>query len=486
MKPIFFASIMVPTVLLAAVTAYGQEDYAANWSHHRDVFLNTTATGANVTADVADFPVLVRLDSGSAAVFADARGDGADIRFTGPGDSARLHHEIGHWDSAGQSAAIWVRVDTVKGNSGENLIRMHWGNASAADSSDGTAVFSNGFTNVWHLGNAPDADPRPNAIDGGNPAAPTNFPGEYSAQAGVIGLADHFRGGPGGTSTTDNDYLNLGTITTDYSNGFTFSVWIHPEVEGSGTVYYSASENNSDAAGLILAGIQGDPPGAKFRQRNSSDGGNVGIINGGFGDLTGPTNVWRHLVFTKAAGTGDMTVYMNGVLAASDFGGGSPAFSGATRAVNQLGITLAHMDYNDEAFVGLMEEARLADTERSAAWVKLENENQKSNQALVFFDSLPPVSLGGGSPAVREGDLFVQSAGGTTVFRMGGNPHGARLSVLDLRGRTVWSGTFAPGTDRLEWTGTAGRAGMHVARLARFDARGKIVEVTRKKLPPAR
>jgi hypothetical protein len=39
----------------------GQGSYTA-WSGHRDIVLNTSATGANVTGNVTKFPVLVRLD----------------------------------------------------------------------------------------------------------------------------------------------------------------------------------------------------------------------------------------------------------------------------------------------------------------------------------------------------------------------------------------------------------------------------------------
>jgi hypothetical protein len=483
MKPFIFTS----AALLVAALASGQENYETGWSHHRDVILNTTPGGANVSTTVTEFPLLVRLDSSSAHVFAQARGDGADIRSTKADDVTRLPHEIGHWDSAGGSAAIWVKVDTILGNSTENLIRMHWGNATAADSSNGTAVFSNGFTNVWHLGNATGTDPRPNAISGGNPATPTNFPGSYTAHPGIISFSDHMRGGGGGTGTINNDHLSLGEITTDYSQGFTFSVWIYPEIEGSGTTYYTASEDASGTGtgGIIVVGIQGNPPGAKFRMRNGTSGGNSGIINSDFGDLTGPTNTWRHLMYTKAAGNGDMDVYMNGVLAAGDFGAGTEAFSSVTRTVNQLGITLAHMNYNDDAFQGRMEEGRLANVGRSAAWVRLEFQNQRAAQTLVVFDSIP-ASVDRGRLASRRGDLSVHAVGGSVVFRVGENPHGARLTVLDLRGRAVWNGVVAPGIDRIEWAGAAGRTGMHVARLSRLDAHGKITGVTEEKVPLTR
>jgi hypothetical protein len=481
---------------LVATLAGAQENYNTAWSQHRSVFLNTTVSGAGVSGTVLNFPVLVRLGAADSATFAQARAGGVDLRFTKADNVTRLPHQIDHWDAAGRTAAVWVRVDSVKGNSSTQLIRMHWGNATAADSSNGTAVFSNGFTNVWHLGNASGVTARPNAIAGGNPATPTNFPGSYTAPRGVIGMGDTLRGGSGAAQAVLNDYLNLGTITTNYSGGFTFSVWLKPEVEGNGTTYYTASENASGTGtgGIIVIGIQGDPPGAKFRQRNATSGGNSGIINGGFGDLTGPTGVWRHLLYTKAGNSGQMDIYMNGVVAASDFGGGVADFASATRAVNQLGTTLAHMNYADDSFMGVMDEARLANTSRSADWAKLEYQNQRAAQTLVFFDSVP-VSIARTNPSARNAAFSAQVSGGSVFFRLdGANPDGARLTVVDLSGRAVWRGVMAPGSNHVVWNhrdakASAGHpltAGVYMVRVTLMDKQGRVILAADRKLLLAR
>src|SRR5690606_32079229 len=66
-------------------------------------------------------------------------------------DATPLPYQIESWSSG--AAAIWVKVDTIKGNNSTQKIRMHWGNGSAAAESNGAAVFdtANGFRGVWHL-----------------------------------------------------------------------------------------------------------------------------------------------------------------------------------------------------------------------------------------------------------------------------------------------------------------------------------------------
>ena len=64
-----------------------------------------------------------------------------------------MPHAIELWDKASGSAAVWVLLDLVKGNSKDQSIVMKWGHSSAPDISDSKAVFKrqNGFVGVWHL-----------------------------------------------------------------------------------------------------------------------------------------------------------------------------------------------------------------------------------------------------------------------------------------------------------------------------------------------
>ena len=124
---------------------------ASGWRHARTLTLDTTSAGANVPDDVANYPLAVLLDAGRFD-FSQARADGADIRFFDARGKA-LPHAIERWDRASASAAIWVRLDVVKGNSRDQRIEMRWGNPAAADVGDSKAVFrrADGFVGVWHL-----------------------------------------------------------------------------------------------------------------------------------------------------------------------------------------------------------------------------------------------------------------------------------------------------------------------------------------------
>src|SRR5690606_24132155 len=128
---------------ILAASAFAQEDYST-WAERRDITINTTnlSNGANVANPVHNFPVLVRLTSAQASVFA-AEGGRNSLRFTTE-DGTRLHHETELWDAVGQQAAIWVRVPTVLGNA-HTIIRMYAGKAGAVDSSNGPAVFDTAY-----------------------------------------------------------------------------------------------------------------------------------------------------------------------------------------------------------------------------------------------------------------------------------------------------------------------------------------------------
>ncbi|MBD3322312.1 MAG: DUF2341 domain-containing protein, partial [Chitinivibrionales bacterium] len=123
-----------------------------NWAYSKTLYLNTTSSGANVSQDINNFPVLIRLNA-SNFNFLQAKGNGDDIRFSKSDNQTAISYEIERWDSANQVAEIWVKIDTVFGNSNIQNFEMYWGNASASSQSNGAAVFSSSYDyeGVWHL-----------------------------------------------------------------------------------------------------------------------------------------------------------------------------------------------------------------------------------------------------------------------------------------------------------------------------------------------
>ncbi|EFK96964.1 transport protein ExbB2 [sediment metagenome] len=134
------------TIVLRA----GEEDFGT-WQYSKAIYLNTNTSGANVSSNVTNFPVLIRLDRtnfnfGEASIY------GNDLRF-GKNDTAFIPYQIEQWDAVNQVAQIWVKVDTVKGNDSTQYFTMYWGKSDADSRSDGSAVFdtANGYAGVWHM-----------------------------------------------------------------------------------------------------------------------------------------------------------------------------------------------------------------------------------------------------------------------------------------------------------------------------------------------
>ena len=142
----------------------------STFAYSNKVYVNTTASGANTTADVTNFPLLVRLTSANFN-FAQARTDGGDLRFA-DSTGALLPYELERFDATNKLAEAWVLLPTVKANNNSQWFRMYWGKASATSLSSPASVFqaSNGFAGVWHMdGTLTDASP-----DG--KTAPTSAP----------------------------------------------------------------------------------------------------------------------------------------------------------------------------------------------------------------------------------------------------------------------------------------------------------------------
>jgi hypothetical protein len=155
------------------------------WKYSRTLYLNTTASGAQVAGNVVHVPVLVRL-TGENFDFSQARSGGEDLRIT-KADTTALPYEIERWDPVTELAEVWVRVDTVYGNNNTQSITLYWGNPSASDNSNSTAVFntSDSIAAVWHLD--------PNCSD----ATDNRHDGTAISAAdtlGLIGLCKKFNG----------------------------------------------------------------------------------------------------------------------------------------------------------------------------------------------------------------------------------------------------------------------------------------------------
>jgi hypothetical protein len=351
-------------------------ELALGWAHRVRLDLETPVPGEGV---VTDFPLLVRLAGEDFP--RDAQAGGRDIRFARP-DGSPLPHEIERWDSLSGRAEIWVRMDTVRTDSGQPALWMYWGNPSAEDASAGAAVHDSagGSAGVWHLHQDPSGSP-PQMMDASVALNHGTFQGSGSRTSieAAVGLGVAFDG--------IDQYVSTANVQSD-PDVFTLSLWFRAAGEGKLAGFESGATGPSryfdrhlwlDSAGHLHFGIftpvpavlapadspyvrtgmnlPGEDPARPYIQR---------ILVSPDTYLDGN---W-HQVAAVLSPQGQ-SLYVDGVLAAADarvtdgaayqgywrFGGGS------------LGDWVGRS--NREYFQGQIDQASVALRARSAAWIRL-------------------------------------------------------------------------------------------------------------------
>jgi hypothetical protein len=411
-------------VTVGATQVPAASSYAA-WSGHRDIILNTSATGANVATDVLNFPVLVRLGSQESAIIAAANG-GNSIRFSKADDVTPLPYEIEHWSST--AAAIWVKVDSVKGNNATQKIRMHWGNGSAASESNGAAVFdtANGFVAAWHLGNATGTNPRPSAIPDAPSAIVRNVTGAYQPIPGIIGMADSLPGGAGldtvglfGVVRGSRPYIDMRGPYSGYNDltaGASYSIWVNPNtvpgVNGFARFLQMTSTdsvNNPTPANSRLAFLRHSGNGGSLAVRNGQEGG------GNTPAIAMPAGAWMHLAFSKT-GSGNTKIYVNGD-SVHTYTADNSALVNTDRTNTWIGRS---WDPANEYLNAKVDNVVLSKVGRTSAWFKLAYQNQKADNALTDI-GLPLLAPGAPTAVTATGGNAQATVSWTAPVSNGGS-----------------------------------------------------------------
>jgi biopolymer transport protein ExbB len=334
----------------------------AAWTHSAKVTLNTTASGANISQIIVDFPVLVRLNSVNFN-FSQARTNGEDMRFIKQDNSA-LAFEIEYWDSASAIAIIWVKIDTVYGNNSSQYFAMLWGNPSAKTKSNPAAVFdtSKGFQGVWHLGESGGTTQKDATYNKyiGTPEAMTGS----SDVMGIIARAQDFDGSSQCISVLNARNSRLDVQTDSF---YTVSSWVFARTLNNGLHVFLSK--GSAQYGLMI----------NKANRWEFYGGLVGY--GVDTTTTAPATANAWTLVTGVRNGMKQYLYINGVLADSTLlaAGTSPGISN-----NFYDLVIGRQsDDQSQWFDGIIDESRVEGIARSAGWNKLCYQNQRSDQVLV-------------------------------------------------------------------------------------------------------
>lgn len=348
--------------------------------YRKAITLDTTASGANVTSDVDKYPLAVQLDATNFD-FSQAQPMGTDVHFEKM-DGTALPHSIEHWDAAGKTAALWVKLDKVVGNMAGQAIRMVWGVPGAAATADSKAVFStaDGFYGVWHL------DEDGNTTAGGYKDASAHEAHGTGVNmiAGSRVAARIGKGidldNPSGQNTARWVRVD-GEKATAFNPGppITVSVWAlahsypitsYETIMSKGDTSWSLQRVTYDTGtGYQSCLLAGGQPGYHFCIYD-------------FPKQPLVTEQWLH--FMLVLDEPNMTLYINGTLNKQGSG------TGWNQGAHPLGIGNQTQFDGRRQWDGTLDEARVMQAARSASWAKLDFETQKAAQKAIKYGVSEP------------------------------------------------------------------------------------------------
>ncbi|MDB5047802.1 MAG: C-terminal target protein, partial [Fibrobacteres bacterium] len=343
-------------------------DFSA-WTYTSQINFNTTATGANITNNLTNFPLLVRLDSNN-FIFPQADPAGKDIRFADP-DGNILSYEIGRWDATLKKAEIWVMVPQIDANSDRDYIDMYWGNSAATALSSGSAVFNSGMNwkGVWHLNQSGAQPSFSDASATGNTATGQGVANGDTSTA-IIGYG-YKLDGSSKFLTSSVSYSNPGTFTT--------SCWFKTTTTSGGKLIGFGSSQTGGSGNYD-----------RHTWMDNTGKLNFGVYNGAIRTVSSTSayndGAW-HLVTSRFGASGEF-LYVDGIEVASN--------ASITTAENTTGYWRAGYDNIGGSwtpvptsfyFNGTLDEVRINHSEQSADWIKFSYYNQKQNSAILSYSN---------------------------------------------------------------------------------------------------
>jgi hypothetical protein len=400
--------------------------YNSAWRYRLAITINHT----NVAANLTNFPVLINLTNSALQQFAKTNGN--DILFTSNNGTTKLAHEIESYTNSNGTLVAWVNVPLLSATT-DTLLYLYYGNAAASNQQNVAGTWDSSFKGVWHL-NTVFTDSTSNSFNGVN--------------TGTINGAGRISNGRTFVRADGDDYITVTGLMGSPAS-ITLSAWVN------------LSSTDTKGAEIISLGDHAS-------LRHDRNTGLLGFFYDGttWHNTISGTNVvgtgWRYVAYTVDAVAKTQIVYVDGVQSASTALTNSLSFTGL--APN----TILGKHGNGQTaytFDGTMDEVRVAQTSRSAAWLSTEFNNQRApgtfqsvgTPEIAVATKLAITSVNGGSsPTVGTPFNVVIQA-----LDDAGNPQNARSNTavsLSLNTGTgalggTLTGTILAGTNSVTITG---------------------------------
>ncbi len=215
--------ILLVLALLVLLPGLAQAWWNDDWAFRKQITLDTSAAGADLSTSLTEFPVLIRLHTGNFAYFLDVAPEGADLRFIAGDDETPLKYYVERFDPINQIGLIWVQVPRLLAGSNSDSIWLYYGNPDVASGDDPAGSFDKDQALVFGF-SEPAGAPRDLTAYG-------NHPDTWTAEreaASFIAAGARFGGGQQ-LSVPVTPSLRLVPDA-----GWTVSAWVKPEAEAGG------------------------------------------------------------------------------------------------------------------------------------------------------------------------------------------------------------------------------------------------------------
>jgi len=335
-------------LLMGSWQTYAFADWLSGWSYRKQITISNT----NVTADLSNYPLLVKLtnDANVGTGVSDTT-YGYDIRFTDSGGTTLLPYERESFSvTSGQATAnFWVKVPTIT-TASATTVYIYYGNSSQAGS-DWTAsgtptqaqnVWDTNYKGVWHLASTSVTDSTQNGNNGTNSGA--------TATTDKIDGSLYFDGASG---------WYLGLPFPAISGDWTLEMWLY---QTSSAAYLTIFDVSGRSICFFINATTGNT--------SWSDGLLSGtLLTGSYTSGFGLTpSAWHRLVFARTGST--CYWYVDGVEKCT--------------LSNSITFTAKTVHFGDNPstggslYPGKYDEIRLSTFRRPASWIKFAYYNDSS------------------------------------------------------------------------------------------------------------
>lgn len=357
--------ILVPLIFLL-IPMSASAWWNKEWSYRKQITLDTSQTGADITEGLENVPVLVRLHTGNFGYFLDIQPKGQDIRFIAADDQTPLNFHIEKFDPINEMALIWVQFPRLQVSSKSTVAWMYYGNATAVSAENRVASFDTGQALDYHFFEQ-ESSPSDATAYGNNASRSNAKPNNAS----LIGAGVSFNGEQS-IMVPDSPSLEFNP-----DKGWTWSAWVRINADQADSYLFERVGN----MGSLIAGVDGNTLYGRF-----TDSAGASIEAPRTGQLS--PGVWHHVALVL---TGQrMSLFIDG---------NESAYTESAFPAIQGDMLIGMGADGQHGFVGDIDEVGVSNVARSASWLQTASQGQGQAGKLMIYGEDAAQESSGSEPS---------------------------------------------------------------------------------------